>query len=483
MQKVLLVEDDSSCSFPSGVLLEGIFFIERRLGVLKYEVICYFKGFSRHLVLIALLPLICILCLYIRIQSFAATLPPIPSELDGYDYVIQLNANGFTYSLLAFKPASYDRVYLSSGPDYSWAPDYTWFYSDATIVYKYEFSANSGGWIDATKSLPSAYKHYFYGSGKFIVANSVPVYSDSTGSSVLYPVNPYTNVRFGADYDSSIPAPQNLTFTYDKTGGAFGIGSKTYHKLAWSNKLVDDYSVRVSARGQYTDSSDNGLTKKDFEVMVVSDGSDGADVGAPASSGFVQFNLAEIMQKLENSSEFGIDSCRPTQYRVQFYKYVDGVLQVGPVGVVNLSVNVFGVWTGTVSTTEVPIDKNNIGQSGGFMGSDAVDGWTSDGQDYQEYDSTGTQTGTGIVGNPDSYVPSGSSGGGGSGGIFQELIQGLLNIPNIVSQLFSSLKNAMSGIGELPAFVSQIVSWLPSEIISLISLGIVIVIVLRIFGR
>lgn len=313
----------------------------------------------------------------------------------------------------------------------------------------------------------------FYSYSQSIIQVVSPNFFDSSGgasdSDVLY--------------NSIIPAPQNLTFSYDKTGGIFGIGSATYHKLSWSNKLVDEYSVRVSARGQYTDSSDNGLTKKDFELMVVSDGSDGADVGAPASSGFVQFNLADIMQKLEDSSEFGIDSCRPTQYRVQFYKYVDGVLQVGPVGVVNLSVNMFGVWTGTVSTTEVPIDKDNIGQSGGFMGSDAVDGWTSDGQDYQEYDSTGTQTGTGVVGDPDSYVPSGSSGGGGSGGIFQELIQGLLNIPNVVSQLFSSLKNAMSGIGELPAFFTQVVSWLPSEIVSLISLGIILVIVLRIFGR
>lgn len=447
-----------------------------------YEERWMLKRFLRNVFLIAVVVAIYIACWSARIQSFAASLPPLPAELDGYDYVIQVSADGTSYILLAFESGA--GVYRSNPPESAdWMKEYNWFYVEKVISRRYVFIVGSNKWIYSSEQLTGIYKRYFYGSGNYIVANSVPIYGDSSGLSVLYPVNTSDTVRYGSEYNTTIPAPQNLSFSYDKTGGVFGIGSTTYHKLSWTNKLVDEYSVRVSARGQYTDSSDNGLTKKDFEVMVVSDGSDGADVGAPASSGFVQFNLADVMQKVEDSSEFGVDSCRPTQYRVQFYRYVDGVLQVGPVGVVNLNVNAFGVWTGTVSTTEVPIDKDNIGQSGGFMGSDAVDGWTSDGQDFQEYDSTGTQTGTGIVGDPDSYVPSGSSGGGGSGGIFQELIQGLLNIPNVISQLFSSLKTAMSGISELPAFFSQIVSWLPAEIISLISLGIIVVIVLRIFGR
>lgn len=127
---------------------------------------------------------------------------------------------------------------------------------------------------------------------------------------------------------------------------------------------------------------------------------------------------------------------------------------------------------GSTSTIEYPSDISDIGEGGGLMPDDTGK-WSGDGSG-SEYDEDGNYTG--------------SAGGSGSGNaswsdIVKELIDGLVNIPTVLSQFFGSLKSLLVGIGEFPAYLTQVVSWLPSSVVSVITLGLVLVVVLRIFGR
>lgn len=293
---------------------------------------------------------------------------------------------------------------------------------------------------------------------------------------------PGVNGSSGGDnscvYDSNIPAPQNLKFSSKQFGGI--IKPLTIeHILSWTNALVDSYSVRVSVSGTYKDSEGSSFP---FNLMMASDGSDGADAGVPASDGSVSFALSDIMKAITHKypSEYMVKSVNPQEYRVQFYQYNSGELSVGPVGVISVTRNNSGIWVGTSSTVEYPVDKDNLGDSGGLYPSG--DNWTSEGQGFQDYDSNGNLIGSGTVGDPDSYTPSDRP-TQSIGDMLNSFFESLMNIPTLITQLFNSLRDAMSGIGELPAFLTQVVSWLPSEIVSLISLGIVVVVVLRIFGR
>ena len=65
----------------------------------------------------------------------------------------------------------------------------------------------------------------------------------------------------------------------------------------------------------------------------------------------------------------------------------------------------------------------------------------------------------------------------------QKILNFIKDIPRIINSLFDSLMGLMSGVGQIPSLLSQLFSFLPVEIISLIGLGLTVVIVLRIFGR
>lgn len=282
-------------------------------------------------------------------------------------------------------------------------------------------------------------------------------------------------------YDSSIPAPENLKLDFIKTsGGILGLSKRTDLQLSWSNALVDNYGVQISASMTVDVFDTEGTTiqkkkKLTYKLVGLSQvDSGGADAGYPASKGkfiVTEDELLSIAQK-ELGDTVKVEKVNVDAFRVQFYHIESGVVSVGPVGVLSLNYSVLGKYMGSTSTVEYPSDISDIGEGGGLMPDDTGK-WSGDGSG-SEYDEDGNYTG--------------SAGGSGSGNaswsdIVKELIDGLVNIPTVLSQFFGSLKSLLVGIGEFPAYLTQVVSWLPSSVVSVITLGLVLVVVLRIFGR
>lgn len=280
-------------------------------------------------------------------------------------------------------------------------------------------------------------------------------------------------------YDSNIPAPQNLKLDFLETKvGILGLSRRTDLQLSWSNALVDDYSVQISANitTEYTPGEGNQTHgKKTFTHKLVGLSqvdSGGADAGYPASSGKYTITEDELLElaKKEMDKDYAIvERAYVNSFRVQFYKIDSGVINVGPIGVVNLSYSVLGKYQGSTTTTEYPSDSSDIGE-GGLMPDDSGK-WSGDGSGW-EYDEDGNISGSTDGSKPVSWSDA-----------LKNLLNGLVNIPTVIASMFESLTSLMSGIGQFPAFFSQVVSWLPPEIASLIGLGIMIVIALRIFGR
>ena len=63
------------------------------------------------------------------------------------------------------------------------------------------------------------------------------------------------------------------------------------------------------------------------------------------------------------------------------------------------------------------------------------------------------------------------------------MLKSLKDIPKIISSTFKAIFDLMSGVGQLPTILSQLFSFLPSEIIIIVGLGITVAIALRIVGR
>lgn len=286
-------------------------------------------------------------------------------------------------------------------------------------------------------------------------------------------------------YDSTIPAPQNLKLDFVKTKvGILGLSQRTDMHLSWSNALVNDYSARISAsiRVEGIDTEPSGSvsethTKKTISCELVGFSqldSGGPDAGFPASTGeyvITEDDVREIAEK-QLGDKFIIENVYVDKFRVQFYQINSGVVNVGPVGVVTLNYSFLGKYQGSSVTTEYPSNDSDIGSSGGLMPDDS-DKWQGDGSGL-EFDADGNISGS---------VDPGGGSSGSSGSTIKDLINSLINIPTVLNQFFSSLQALLSGVGSFPAFLSQIMSWLPSDIISIIALGISVVIVLRIVGR
>lgn len=260
-------------------------------------------------------------------------------------------------------------------------------------------------------------------------------------------------------YDSSIPAPQNLTFKSESVGGFLGVGSKWEHTLSWSNGLATPplfARIYASAEVVFTDT---GQFFEDSTIPLVRQ----EDV-FKAETGRYSIGTDELSSKIMDGTVLN----KVLQYRVQFCRYdSDGKLLVGPISTVHIKQNLFGKYDGYTVTTEYPKDESDLGQSGG-MDDSYVDKWTSDGERYDEYDKDGNHIGSG---QSDDVSP------------IQKILNFFKDIPLIINSLFDSLMGLMSGVGQIPSLLSQLFSFLPVEIISLIGLGLTVVIVLRIFGR
>ncbi len=262
-------------------------------------------------------------------------------------------------------------------------------------------------------------------------------------------------------YDSSIPAPQNLRFKSESVGGFLGIGAKFEHELSWSNGLASPpLFARISAVAS-TQATADDVPFDDSTVSLLSAETTG---GYPADTGVYRVGTDEIASKILPGTSLN----KVLEYRIQFYRYVDDKLNVGPVATVHLKTNLFGKYDGYTVTTEYPKDPDNIGESGGsddFYDKD----WSSDGQNYQEYDKDGNLIGSGTSED--------------SGNPVERLLKSLKDIPKIISSTFKAIFDLMSGVGQLPTILSQLFSFLPPEIIIIVGLGITVAIALRIVGR
>lgn len=262
-------------------------------------------------------------------------------------------------------------------------------------------------------------------------------------------------------YDSSIPAPANLRFESKSVGGFLGIGSKFEHKLSWSNgAATPPLYARISAVAS-TQATEDDVPFEDSTVSLLSAVKEG---GYQADIGKYSVGTDELAAKILPGTSLN----KVLEYRVQFYRYVDDVLQVGPVSTIHIKTNIFGKYDGYTVTTEYPKDPDNPGASGGtddFYDND----WSSDGSHYDEYDKNGN------------LIDSGTS--EDDGGPIAKLLKSLKSIPQLIGSFFDSVNQLFAGIGNFPALLSRLFAFLPAEIIALVGLGISVVIVLRILGR
>ena len=307
------------------------------------------------------------------------------------------------------------------------------------------FAFTPGSQMDISANMP----YIFWGSSEvpwdsddFVLGDDG---SGGTTSSILY--------------DSSIPAPQNVQFKSESVGGFLGVGSKWEHTLSWSNGVSSPpLFLRVYSVAEVV-FADTGQFFEDSTIPLLS-----ADDKYNASSGRYSVGTDELSSKIMDGTVLN----KVLEYRLQFCRYGDdGSLKVGPISTVHVKQNLFGKYDGYTVTTEYPKDDTDLGLSGG-LDDEYKDKWTSDGEHYDDYDKDGNlvDSGTSEDSNP-----------------IQKLLNSLKNIPNIINSFFDSLMGLMSGVGQIPSFLSQLFSFLPPDIITVIGLGILLVIVLRIFGR
>lgn len=257
-------------------------------------------------------------------------------------------------------------------------------------------------------------------------------------------------------YDSTIPAPKNLSFTTHKEGGFLGLGGNMFFDLKWLVPSDPNLHCRISSRVSFTAGAESDV-RMDLPLLDISD-------SFPASSGLFSIDEKGIASHLKGGTLDFVD-----WFRLQYYRVQDGITTVGPISTVHLNRNLFGKYTGYTVTTEYPKDDANIGDSGGL--DDFYDGdWSPDGSEYTEYDKDGNVIGSGTS-------------SGSFTDLVNKLVSGFFGIPTLISGFFDSLLNLMSGVGAFPAFFTQLFSWLPPEIVSIIGVGITLVIVLRICGR
>lgn len=257
-------------------------------------------------------------------------------------------------------------------------------------------------------------------------------------------------------YDSSIPAPENLTFTEKRGSGLDGLLWKdVQHILHWTNAFTTSPPmVRISVLYDKFDAVDpDKLIDYTYPLVSFSD-------SMSASLKTYSYDFADWRDNKIDNNLFS----KINEYRVQFFVIQDGTYRVGPVSTIHVNRNALGKYTGSTVTVEYPSDPDNLGNGGDNLYDSS---WGTDADNVKDYDTDGNLVGT----------------GSGDKNTIQNLIDGLLNIPTVISQFFSSLSSMMSGIGGLPAILSQLFSFLPVEVVSIIALGFIIIVVLRIFGR
>jgi len=319
-----------------------------------------------------------------------------------------------------------------------------------------------------------------------VVTSPVSYISDSQNSdiyissdfSVIVGTDSYEPGKKEYAFDTTIPAPKDLYYRQYSTGSLFW--KKTWDEITWDGSSVSPYCARIS----YTYRTASSYAPLSYVTRVLVDiGTNGTNSysGLPAADGAYTYEwTVDYMDSLLSEGghgEFTADTdAAVSEVRVQFY-YIDaGKYYVGPISVYRRNYNSLGYYTGDTAWSETPTDVNDLGDFLNDSGS-----WTSQGNEFTEYDRDGNVVGTGTVGDDASFTsPTGTF---SLLDLVKNFVSSFTNIPTTLNYFFTGLQNLFSGIGQLPAMLGSMFSFLPADVLSIIALGLGLVVCLRIFGR
>lgn len=253
-------------------------------------------------------------------------------------------------------------------------------------------------------------------------------------------------------YDSVVPAPVNFKCSVKKGSGMDAIlhpNSNSLYYLTWSNPEAVDYFILLSA--QIKDKETGQLKTVWLEDTT-------KDVGYPASKG----SYAPDWVAIEECYDLLWGTYYPISFELRFYRIDSGYVHTGNMARCILNVDSNGNYYGSTSES-IELDES----------------WhqTVKPEDTFTSDVNGNVTNVGGSGG------SGGEGEGGNGNTVQNWLDNFLSIPSVLNQFFLSLKNLMSGIGEVPSLIGNMFTALPSEILVIMGIGVTLVVVLRIVGR
>lgn len=278
-------------------------------------------------------------------------------------------------------------------------------------------------------------------------------------------------------YSPAVPAPANVR--YVKTG-------EDTAGLVWDNNDTDD-KYHVVIRGVFHWKNNNpvgswiqnntpftGDSSGDVTVQLL----DSSDQYKVSRSGYsipddkFEEVKATVAKEAKQSATWW--SWYPSEFQVQYFGYDENGKKIfGDAAIckINWSNVKKGEWTSSTMIYSGGV-KDDTG-AGGEQSTTHVTDWGevmggggASWDDSNEYDSSGN------------IVKSDAS-----KNTLQDFINGLVNIPDILNRFFQTIQVLMSGISQLPALFSTIVSYMPPEFVSLLGMGLVVVIILRIFGR
>ncbi len=424
--------------------------------------------------------LVLVMCLVFCVPAFASlsTVPPVPDDYKDHGYILQKGA-GRSYYLLLF-PSTASLTVVESPFSADWSDTMTWIKCSSKFSGRYVYDPLEGFyWTDASSGLSDIYSQYLYGSGSsFILANSCDVLDSFSGGIFKYAelIDEYNSGI--VDYDSTVPTPLNVR--YVKKG-------ETTAELVWDNNDPED-KFDVVIRGVFHWKNNNpigswiqdhtpltGDSSGDITFQLL-DSSDEYGVNLCGYS-IPPFKYEEIKEKIikEAGKSAVTFSWYPSEFQVQYVGYDENGKKIyGDAAICRINwTNVKkGEWTSSTMIYSGGV-KDDTGVGGDGQSTTHVTDWGevmggggASWDDSTEYDSSGNIVKTEASDN-----------------VLSDFINGLVNLPDIMNRFFQTLQTLMSGISELPAFFSMIVSYMPPEFTSLLGMGLVIVILLRIFGR
>lgn len=259
-------------------------------------------------------------------------------------------------------------------------------------------------------------------------------------------------------YDGSLGIPQNVVYKYVDGQQVSQSGIKDHvHTLTWTNK--DDsngcnvqiqyggtYKVKKSIFSSYetvnvpfTDICELSSLDKKYQI---------SGNKFDLKSGGVIYN--KITELVGYQPYQVISSTTSRSFRLRYLKYDGDKLY-------------YGKW--------VYANKDGNGGNTSYVGDE--DGNVLEDEDY----GTGVDTSE----SQNSNTPTSIS------DFFEMLLSPITdlfsNLNKLVSSLFTNANNIISSIGSVPVMLSKLLSFMPAEVWTIITLGMAVVILLRIFGR